>query len=1014
MNEPGSTNDDLVPIDALPGCNSVWGTGAKPACTNTPAPDASNWLGTDGSLVATGAQNKARKLPTTPGWAEVGCLKDTNTMLVGGYSFFDPAVSVTSCTAACSKAGYNYAAVGTRNSRTDCQCGTGVVDQASVFPGMCTAACPGNSKQICGGNDIHSIYYAPPGTPLVNTTLPNNTDSSYTGCYSPAGSSSLSTKITYQYQDNALTTEGCLQICANKNATWGATTAGRNCLCGADFSLGSGYYVGDSSCSQPCGGNSSQVCGMTSVYSVYNLTASSYTRQTIQHPAGWQGCFNDPGQAGLTGFSWARDDMTAQQCTYGCAELGYKRAGLLFGTRCRCGDEWKGGALYPYTQCQIPCGGNATETCGGNYITEVYDTSVNAAQLKSDIAAKPAGWSGCFANSNYAIFKDYQVYDGTLSQQRCAATCKTYGYGWVGLANGATCRCSKGDPTTTNQQWPSKQYCTSTCPGDAKLTCGGPNQYVEAYNMTAANADNSTTADGYKGCYAGIVGLTGPSWTQNDMDLKVCQTGCKEMGYSLAGSSGTSCYCGNSWTKGDLQPDYKCTTQCPGNSTQICGASYTTSLWESRLGAVVPAVAQAGYLGCFTDSGSARTLTGFSYSSGAMTNSICKSTCKGKGFALAGTQGQQCFCDNVVQNGQGRTSSSLCTTACPGLSSSQCGGYYKFSVFNSSATTTTPSSSASSSGAAPSASASGTTSRGCFSDLSVLNSNVYSSTYMTIDQCLSYCKTNGQAYAGIAFGNTCRCGNTMPVVNAGRASCNTACVSNSKQASCGGNSVMDVWPTTQTGFIDAYSAAAADSTGYMGCWMDASTRLLNGTTFTTSSMTPTSCQANCAAQGYQYAGVEAKNQCYCSHQIRTGTQRLGEDRCSYACVGDSTQKCGGNWAVNVYTSAKGATTPSSSVSASASASKSASSGSASGSSGSASKSASSSAASSTPSSAAIEGYKGCLGVGTFVSAAKASYLNSNQMTIGFCRRYCRVQGFAAAGLQNGNSEYSYTISSEPC
>jgi glucan endo-1,3-alpha-glucosidase len=199
---------------------------------------------------------------------------------------------------------------------------------------------------------------------------------------------------------------------------------------------------------------------------------------------------------------------------------------------------------------------------------------------------------------------------------------------------------------------------------------------------------------------------------------------------------------------------------------------------------------------------------------------------------------------------------------------------------------------------------------------------------------------------------------------------------------------MDVWPTTQTGFIDAYSAAAADSTGYMGCWMDASTRLLNGTTFTTSSMTPTSCQANCAAQGYQYAGVEAKNQCYCSHQIRTGTQRLGEDRCSYACVGDATQKCGGNWAVNVYTSAKGATTPSSSVSASASASK----------------SASSSAASSTPSSAAIEGYKGCYGLGSAVSGAQASSTGSNQMTTGFCRRFCRVQGFSAAILQNGNSK----------
>ena len=543
MNEPGSTNDDMVPIDNLPGCNSIWGTGAKPACTSTPTPNVANWLGQDGSLVATGSQNKARVLPKAPGWAEIACLKDTGSMLVGGYSFYDPAVSVTTCTAACARSGYNYAAVGTRNGRTDCQCGTGVTDAASVYPGMCTTACPGNSKQFCGAADVHSIYYAPAGTPLVNTTLPNNTDSSYVGCYNPAGTSSLSTKVTFQFSDSALTTEGCLQICANKNATWGATTAGKTCLCGTDYSTGSGNYVGQGMCNQACVGDSSQTCGWLYGYSVYNVTASSYEHQTIQHPAGWQGCFNDPGQAGLTGFTWVRDDMTPQQCTYGCGELGYKRAGLVGGNRCRCGDDWKGGALYPYTSCQVPCTGNSTETCGGNYVSEVYDTAVSAAQLKSDIATKPAGWAGCYGNSNMAIFKEYNSYDGTLTQQRCTATCKTYGYGWVGLTNGVTCRCSNIDPTKIAQKYPSKQFCTAPCPGDNKQTCGSPGQFVDVFNMTGVVV---TPVAGYKGCYQGVSGLTGPTWTQTDMSLEVCQTGCKELGYSLAGNSGTGCYCGNS------------------------------------------------------------------------------------------------------------------------------------------------------------------------------------------------------------------------------------------------------------------------------------------------------------------------------------------------------------------------------------------------------------------------------------------------------------------------------------
>jgi len=383
-----------------------------------------------------------------------------------------------------------------------------------------------------------------------------------------------------------------------------------------------------------------------------------------------------------------------------------------------------------------------------------------------------------------------------------------------------------------------------------------------------------------------------------------------------------------------------------------------------------------------------------------MTNNICKSTCAGKGFALAGTQNNQCFCDSVIRNGQSRTSSSLCTSPCPGNASSQCGGYYKFSIFNSTASSTTPS--ASSSGTVPSASASGTTSRGCFSDLNVLNNNAYSSGYMTIDQCLTYCKGQKYAFAGLANGNTCRCGNTPPVVNVGRASCTTACVSNSKQL-CGGNNLVEVWPTTQTGYSDAFSSAAADSNGYMGCWQDSSARILNGTTFSTPTMTPASCQANCAVQGYKFSGTESSSQCFCGNQPRAGMQRYAEDRCTLACAGDKTAKCGGSWAINLWVARPGSTSSSSGSASSVSTSKSASSVS---SVSSASRSASTSnAPSSVPTSAATEGYKGCYGLGTFVSAAPASYIGSAQMTIGFCRRFCRVQGYSAAGLQNGNSEF---------
>lgn len=887
-----------------------------------------------------------------------------------------------------------------------CTCGQGVADKAQVYPGMCTTACPGNSSEICGGTDIHSLYYAPAGTP-VPTTAAGGADPSYLGCYSNAGSTPLSTKVSYSYTDNSLTTAKCLQACADRNATWAATTNARTCACGDVYDTGSGFFTSAETCNFQCGGNSTEMCGYASGYSLYNVSASSYEQGSHNYPASRKGCYNDPNQTGLTGFSWTNAAMTPDQCQYGCAELGYSLAGLLFGNRCRCGNAWQGGIIYPNDQCATPCTGNSSLTCGGNYKTEVFDTSAIAPTVKADIAARPAGWIGCYGNSNSALFQEYFVYDGSATVERCIATCKTYSYTWAGLANTAYCRCSNIDPTTVSAavRYPSKQYCTSACPGNAKETCGAPGQFTDAYNMTAylgASGGGNSMPAGYVGCYQGNTGLTGTKFTASDMTIDTCTMGCKELGYSLAGLSGTTCYCGNSWTTGGLQPDYKCTTPCAGNSTQICGSSYITSLYNSSVGAEVPAVRQPGYLGCFADTGANRALKGYSYSSPAMTNAICKTTCANKGYSLAATQGgTQCWCDNAITGGAGYTASSMCTSPCGGNAQAKCGGpSYQLSMFNATTPTAVGTASAS---ASPTGSA-GTTSLGCFTDYGTLNNNVYTSGYMTVDQCISYCKGLSFTYAGLSGGNQCRCGNTQPAALAGRSQCSTPCVSNSKQL-CGGTNLVDVWATSQSAsFIDAYSAAAADSAGSLGCWQDASSRLLQNSTFTTSVMTPASCAANCLAQGYKFSGTEAKNQCYCGNTLRPGLVRYDDSVCNYNCVGDANQRCGGYWAINVKLSQTPAPSSGASTSASASATGSVS----------ASKSVSASAsASPSPSAATMEGYKGCYGLGTFVSGATSKFTGQSQMSIGLCRRYCRAAGFSAAALNNGNSELKM-INCERC
>jgi len=983
MNEPSGASVDLVPVDSLPGCNPVWGSsGSKPGCATTPpSPNVANWQGTDGSLVATGAQNKARKLPTTPGWQQVGCIIDSWTGMLTGRtpSYYDTKLEPKSCTAACSKQGFSWALMGQRaDYRWDCVCGEGISPTASYYPGMCNAACPGNSSATCGGFTIHSVWYAPPGT-TVDYQAANVSDPSYMGCYAKYGDDSLANRVTSWYNDPALTTASCLQTCANRNATWAVTTNGKTCACGSDLTLGTGYYVADSTCNSPCVGNSTQMCGYTAGYSLYNLTASSYSKVQGNHPVDWVGCYDDPGQAGLTGYSWVNNAMTPEMCTYGCADLGYSLAGVIFGNRCRCDNAWKGGAKYPASTCNTACAGNSSVTCGGNQLTELYNTTSATKQVALDTKARPAGWKGCYLNSNTAIFKDYYVYDGVNTVERCMQTCSTYGYTWGAVANQYYCRCTSTDPTnvSTNPKIPSNVYCTTACPGNAKETCGAPGQFLEAYRLADYAASvNDTKADGYVGCYSGSTGLSAASWTAGDNSVDYCTTGCKELGYALSSMAGQKCNCGNTWdtTQGKPVPDFQCYTACPGNGNQTCGGYQVSSVWNSSIGGDVQAKSQTGYLGCYADNASNRALKSYTYTAAQMTNANCKLSCAAQGYTLAATaNGNQCFCGNSIQGGYNTyVTSAQCSTPCGGNTASQCGGPgNRISMFNA----TVPNASSNSTNTTVSSA------RGCYTDTNVLATGGYTSGYMTVDQCVYYCKGLGTTYAGLVQGNICRCGNSSPVAITQMSACDTPCVSNSSQT-CGGTSRIQVWETSKSSlFVDPYKAAP----GSMGCYPEAAGNILtNSTSLTSSALTQLSCAANCYARGAKFSASKG-TLCYCGNALATGYQRQADSTCSTPCPGDGSAVCGGYQVVNV----RAAIAPSGSASASASASRTASAG---------------ASASAVPSSAAIEGYKGCYAPGSLISSATVKYTNDN-MNIGLCRRYCRVNGFGAAALSAANSCY---------
>ncbi|KAK6906807.1 hypothetical protein I203_100794 [Kwoniella mangroviensis CBS 8507] len=944
-------NVDNVPIPRLPGCNPLWGaTGDKPGCNPAIAGlDVSKMTGTDGPYVASAADNKVFKYPTTPGWHNIACLKEI-TALTGGVSYTDSSMTVESCQQSCLAAGYQFAGTG-QVGAWNCVCGNAIRPSASVYPGMCSTPCPGNSAQQCGGSYIFNIWYAANGTTQNTTTLADGTQ--YVGCYNNPGTASagLLGASTYNFQSSSMTTETCIAACHNLNTNWALTTSAKWCYCGNDWNFGTGSLVPSSYCTVACTGNSTEKCGDYYRSSVYNITAASIEKSSVYHPPGWQGCYQDlSGRLALTNNYWS-GTITPQSCINGCSELGYSYAGVENGKTCYCGNSPQITQRLPVSQCSTACTGNSTAVCGGTNAMDLYTTAsanITAATVK---ASKPAGYLGCFQDSGSNIaFQNYYSYTvNPMSVEICKQSCMELGYSYAGVENSNQCRCGNNVPTTT--QYVSSLQCNKVCSGNSSETCGAGG-YLEAYtldNSTMSAVMPGVSAADYITCYENSNrGLTGYTYYDSGMTIEKCRTTCSEFGYGLASVYLSKyCGCGNSWTGATQKyPSSSCQYyKCGGNSTEYCGGQTQAAVYNTSE-VTVTINKPDGWVSCWTDSGSARTLQDYSYTANPLSAKACRVACANQGYQYAGTEsGNQCFCGNKVANGA-KAPTSACNTQCAGNANETCGASGYMDLYNAT-------------GAVANNGIRGYL--GCFTDDSTFNGNSYVSDWMSVDSCNQWCYARGSAYAGIRNGNQCKCSSVAPTLVTTSASCNNPCSGNSTQ-NCGTATTIAAYELANTGIKSADFVVNSNSTGYVGCFREGSTRMLPSYYFSSSSMTNDLCISNCKALGYAYAGSEYASQCYCAAKLdpTSGGYRVAESACNQACAG-KVGICGSGNILSVYSTLNATT--------------------------------------STP---AVEGLKGCYSQGTFGQAPSLSY-SGGYMTASLCRRACRNGGFSIAGTTNGNT-----------
>jgi hypothetical protein len=500
--EPG--NVDLTPLDRLPGCNSPWGNGTKPACTPDPL-NVTALMGVDGAYVADPADRMNFVLPTAPGWQEILCVKDISTV-TGGSSFTDGKMTQERCQDSCMNSGFNYAATGLIGNTWNCVCGSGLDMGAALYPLMCTNPCPGNSSQACGGDSyIFNVYYAPPGTvpreaPDVNGTIP-------LGCYdSPGWSSGLLAALTYTLNSPMLTTESCIAACRGANTSWALTYSGTYCGCGKEWNVLPGIMVPADQCTEPCGENVSEVCGNFFMASVYDISMTSLpgssaapsalpssANASISQPTG--SVSNSTALIATNSTTYVTTPIYTNVTTPIAMNVTSPTANATASTT----------ATTNSTSTVTSTGsgsGSSSSSSADASIGSISAALIPIIGSVSDalnplISSTWLGYLGCYTGPMTSYFDNDRMTSSAMTPLACRTWCNSKSYTYSALSTGTTCTCAN---SISAAQSVSSSACDASCAGDSSVKCGSTGAFnafsVYKTNFSSRRSRSGTAIDG--------------------------------------------------------------------------------------------------------------------------------------------------------------------------------------------------------------------------------------------------------------------------------------------------------------------------------------------------------------------------------------------------------------------------------------------------------------------------------------------------------------------------------------
>lgn len=209
-------------------------------------------------------------------------------------------------------------------------------------------------------------------TPLPPCSYPY-TPFIYSGCfYDSVSTRSLPFMAPIEF--NNATVEQCTAACKGNNYRYAGLEYYGQCFCGASISSD---LAPPTDCNFTCNGNPNETCGGQDRLSIYqDPTFPDATDIACSSEYMSLGCYTEGSNGRSLAYSQIQLNasvMTTELCLNACGARGFPFAGTEYSQECYCGVVLGNGTVpAPASDCNMPCNGNSSETCGGQDRLNLY------------------------------------------------------------------------------------------------------------------------------------------------------------------------------------------------------------------------------------------------------------------------------------------------------------------------------------------------------------------------------------------------------------------------------------------------------------------------------------------------------------------------------------------------------------------------------------------------------------------------------------------------------------------